>query len=276
MSWYKPWTWGDESQSSTDKRNDLNDAGLAAGQLAEYGSGGLQAMDAESATMRDALRRRASGADSLSAEQLRQGLGQQLSQQRSMAASASPQNGPMAARTAALAMGRASSGMAGNQAMAGIQERSAAEQALSQMIMQKRQQDLQAALGSRQTQVSAYGGVTPDKSDLDKWGNAVAAGVGMYAKSDERAKTDIKAGDAAARKATDGLKSFLYRYKDEKDGKGEQLGVMAQAMEKSGLGHAVIDTPGGKYVHGGKAATSSLALVAALGRRVDKLESGKK
>ena len=38
---------------------------------------------------------------------------------------------------------------------------------------------LQAALGSRQNQISALGGVTPDKSWLDKWGGAVLGGAGL-------------------------------------------------------------------------------------------------
>ena len=71
------------------------------------------------------------------------------------------------------------------------------------------------------------------------------------------------------------LKAFSYKYKDEKYGKGKQHGVMAQDLERAGLGHAVINTPRGKMVDGGKAALSSLGLVAALGKRVSELE-GKK
>jgi hypothetical protein len=42
-------------------------------------------------------------------------------------------------------------GLAGQQAVAGIQERQAAQNALNQMLMRQRQQELQAALQSRQT-----------------------------------------------------------------------------------------------------------------------------
>lgn len=94
----------------------------------------------------DMMQRRAMGEDSLSAEQLRQNLGQTLSMQRSMAAGARPGNAAMAARTAATQMGRQSSGLAGQQAMAGIAERHAAQQAYQQALAQQGQ--LYGAQGS--------------------------------------------------------------------------------------------------------------------------------
>ena len=261
-----------ESAQEKAKREALQQQGAASAQFAGLGEQGYGAMTAEAQAAREAMRRRAMGQDSLSAEQLRQGLGQQLAMQRSMAASASPQNAPMAARTAAMQMGRASQGMAGNAAMAGIAERQAAEQALAKMIMEQRQQDIQVGLGGRQTAISGYGGATPDGSWLDRWGGAAGGAAGYISKSDRRAKTDIEDGDTKAALVLKGLKSYRYKYKDERDGMGEQYGIMADELEKSGLGHAVLNTPKGKYVDGAKAATASLGLVAALGRRVDQLE----
>lgn len=171
----------DESDSAKQQRAALNDAGLAASQFAEYNQGGVQQLDAESAALREAMRRRANGQDSLSAEQLRQGLQQQLAQQRSMAAGASPQNSAMAARTAMMGMNRAASGMAGNAAQAGIQERAAAEQALARMMMEQRGQSMQGAIGSRQNSISGYSGVKPEGSWLDKWGGAITGAAGAYA-----------------------------------------------------------------------------------------------
>ncbi len=259
------------------KADRLNQQGDAAGGFAEYGQGGVQQMDREGEGMRAALQRRAMGQDSMSAEQLRQGLGQQLSMQRSMAASASPQNAAMAARTGAMAMGRASSGMAGNQAIAGIQERSAAEKQLADMIMQKRQQDAQIALGSRQNATGAFGGVTPQGSVLQQYQPLIQAGMGAasMAASDERLKKDIEDGDEKSKRILKGLKAYSYKYKDSKYGEGKQFGPMAQDLEKAGLGHAVVNTPEGKMVHGAKLALSSTALVAALGKRVSDLESKK-
>jgi len=272
------WPMFQESASATQQRNDLNKTGDAANRFANYAQGGYQNLGVESQSVRDALRRQAQGQDSLSSEQLRQGLGQQLAAQRSMAASASPQNAAMAARTGAMQMGRAQAGMTGQAAMAGIAERNAAQQALAQMLMQQRQQDLQAALGSRGNAVSAFGGVSPEKSGLEKAQPLISAagGAAALAASDRRLKHEVADGDGDARTAIDGLRAYSFKYKDEKYGKGKQVGVMAQDLEKAGLKHAVIDTPSGKMVHGAKLATANTAMIAALGRRLSKLEGGGK
>jgi hypothetical protein len=276
MAWYKPWTWGDESNSTKEQRSDLRNQANQADAFRDYATTSAGALGTEAGQLREALRRRAEGKDSLSAEQLRQGLQQQYALQRSMAASASPQNAAMAARTAMMNTNRAATGMAGNAAMAGIQERLQAEKALQDMILGQRQQDIQASLGAGQNAIGALTGYKPEGSFIDKWGPAIAGGLGYATKSDRRAKTDIKDGDAHATKALEKLGSYDYRYKDERDGKGEQFGVMAQDLEDAGLGHAVINTSKGKYVDGGKLSTSNTALVAALARRVKKLEEGKK
>ncbi len=278
MGWrnlFKPWTFpgnakkklgewfGDSPEEQARKQSEAQ--GAEAGRQFQavgrdnFGSLGIEAYD-----QREALKRRMSGQDSLSREQLRQGLQQQLAQQRSMAAGANPANAAMAARTAAMNMGRASSGMSGQAAMAGLAERRDAENQLTGMIMGQRDQELRAAQGVPTP-------TTPDKSWLEKYGPTIAAGAAMVA-SDRDLKTDIKDGDAKSARILAGLKAHSYKYKDDKYGKGEQFGLMAQDMEKSGLGHAVIDTPDGKMVDGGKAALSSLALSAALARRVSKLE----
>lgn len=177
MAWYNPFSWGDESDSTKEKRVDLNRQGDAAGHFANIGEVGYQGMTEEAAGLREALRRRAAGEGSLVKEQLRQGLGQQLAQQRSMAASASPVNSAMAARNAAINMGRASSAMSGQAAMSRLQEQRDAEDALAKAIYQQRQQDMQTALGSRQNANTAFGAVTPEGSTLDKLANPVSAAL---------------------------------------------------------------------------------------------------
>lgn len=256
------------------KRKALMDQAAAAGGFAGVGEQGYANMSAESQRAREQLARYASGQDSLSAEQLRQGLQQNMSAQRSMAASASPQNAAMAARTAANNMSRSSYGMSGQAAMAGIAERKAANESLANMIMQQRQQDAQVALGSRQNAVGAYGGTTPQGSAMDRWGSAIAGGVGAAAKlSDRRLKTNIADGDDKAREALKVIKPYTFEYTDERHGQGEQLGPMAQDLEAAGLGHLVIDTPTGKMVDGAAAALTCLALVASLATRVEQLEA---
>lgn len=99
----------------------------------------------------------ANGQNSVSAEQLRQGMQQGQAQQMSMAASAAPQNQAMAARNAMMNAGNLASGMMGQQAMAGLQERQAALNALSQMQMQQSGQNINGALGFAQNANNAYG-----------------------------------------------------------------------------------------------------------------------
>lgn len=284
------WNWGwpgqalhgatSESDATTNRRNQLDNQGLAAGRFAGYGQDQFKNLGGDINGQMDALKRLASGQDSYSAEQLRQGLQQNVAAQQSMAAGANPSNAAMAARNAMNNTARLGYGMSGQQALAGIQERQAAQQALANLTLGARGQDLQAATGSRANAINAYGTAlgTPPQTLLSQYAPLIQAGssiAGMAAMSDRRLKKNVKRGDGDADAAIKGLKAYAFDYKDAKYGKGKQVGVMAQDLETAGLGHAVVDTPAGKAVDGAKAATSSLALVARLGERVARLE-GKK
>lgn len=269
------WPAFQESQESKDRKASLYATGQASNAFSGSGELDFRRMNNEAYQAREYLKRLASGQESVSREQLRQGLQQNVNAQRSMAASASPSNGPMASLMAMQNSGRLNAGISGQAALAGIQERSAAQQALANMVLQQRQQDVSVALGGRQNAIGAYGGTKPEGSWIEKYGPAIA-GAAAIAASDRRLKTDIGQGDDAASKAIDGVKAHVYSYKDEKYGKGPRLGVMAQDLEKSGLGHAVIDTPDGKMVHGGHLSTANTAMIAALGRRVAELEGKRK
>jgi hypothetical protein len=113
------------------------------GQLAELGGYGAQQFQ-DSGALRSQLQRQMSGQQSLSGEQLRQALGQNVAAQQSMAAGARGGNQAMMARQASMNAANMGAGLAGQQAMAGIAERQAAAQQLAGL----RGQDLQAALGS--------------------------------------------------------------------------------------------------------------------------------
>lgn len=174
----------DESQGAIDQRDNMNNQSGMASAFADQGQQGYGALGQEAQASRDYLRRVATGQEpSVAGEQLRQGLQQNMSAQRSMAASAAPGNQAMAARSAANNMNRAGIGMSGQAALAGMQERQAAQQALADMILKQRQQDMQVALGSRQTAISGYGGITPAKSFGDKYLNAISAGAGLASKA---------------------------------------------------------------------------------------------
>jgi hypothetical protein len=267
-----------EPASATEQRNNLNNQGGAASEFADYGQRNYGALTDEASRQRDTFRRLASGEDSLSSEQLRQGLSQNMATQRSMAASASPANSPMASLHAAQNMGRLGAGMSGQAAIAGIQERAAANKALSDMIMGQRQQDMNVALGSRQNATQAYGGIPQEQSNAQKVQPIVDAtkdGAGAFAKmmSDRRLKTDIEDGTKAAARAVEQLHPYVYRYKRAEHGEGTQVGIMADELVSAGLGHAVVETPEGQAVDGAKLAAANTAMIAALGRRVAELEA---
>lgn len=264
---------GEEAQ----RKKALADAAAASGSFAGQGEAGYGNMTAELARDREALRALAEGRNSIAAEQLRQGLQQQYAAQRSMAAGAAPQNAAMMARTAMINMGRAQQGMAGQAALAGLAERQAAMQQLAQLNLGQRGQDINVGLGSRENQLTGLGANRPDKPKEPSSGDKVLMGLGYGASlfSDKRLKEDIKGGDKAANAALARLAAKTYRYRDEKHGKGEQLGFLAQDLERAGIKDAVIETPIGKAVHAGKLAGANTAMLAALGKRVAKLE-GKK
>jgi len=266
-----PWELSDNT-----RKNLLNQqAGLAsksAGQSqANYNQLGQQGQGAL-----NGLARIASGQDSVSAEQLRQGVQQQQAGQMSMAAS-NPQS-PMAARTAAIQYGRAGSGLSGQQAVAGLQERNQAQGQYAGLLQGLRGQDAQAIGTARGQAMSGYGGnippPPPGKSAFETYGPAVIGGIA--AASDRRLKKDIEDGDADSAKVLKGLKSYSFKYKDGKLGEGKRVGIMAQDLERAGLKHAVIDTPRGKMVHGAHLATSLAAMMPGIAKRLDKLEGARK
>lgn len=149
----------ESAHGQVDPQGRLGSQSNQAGGFADVGEKGFRQLGNESAHVRQDLRNLASGKNSISAEQLRQSLQQNQAAHMSMAAGAAPQNQAMAARTAMTGMGRAATGMAGQQAMAGIAERQAAQQALANMLMQQRQQELQAALGGRGQAIQGFGAI---------------------------------------------------------------------------------------------------------------------
>lgn len=124
------------------------------------------------------------GQNSIAGEQLRQGLAQNLAAQQSLAAGASPRNSALAARTAAIQSGRLGAGLAGQQAIAGLQERAQAQQQYAALLQALRGQELQAALTSRQYALTGYGAQNagaPPKSFIEQYGPAVTGALSAYA-----------------------------------------------------------------------------------------------
>lgn len=264
--------------ADANRQKELEAAAAAAGNFANQGEAGYGNLTGNLASDRAYLEGLRSGQNSLSAEQLRQGLSQQHAQQRSMAASASPQNAAMAARIAANNMARASYGMSGQAAMAGIAERNAAAGQLSNLDLQQRGQDIEVGLGSRQNQMTGLGANKPDKPKDPSTTDKLFAAAGTLAPlfSDERLKENIEPGDKAARRVLSKLAAKSYDYKDERHGKGKQLGFLAQDLERAGAKSAVVETPIGKAIDTGKLTGINTGLIASMAKRLSKLEGKRK
>ena len=227
------------------------------------------------------MQARINSGQTVSGEIMRQGMQQTLANQQSHAAGAAPQNSAMAARNAAMNIGRANTAMAGQQAIAGMQERIASEQALGQLMQQRRQADLQSmtnnnqlgfqnaqAIENARTQRAVPQGGNDQSSRLT---GAITAGAAVL--SDKRLKHNIEDASDDAKAFIAALKPYKYDYKDKKFGKGKQLGIMAQDLEKTKLGKkAVMNIGGKKIVHGAKLAGALAAAVAMQEERLGKLE----
>lgn len=266
---------GDGDAADQEKKDRLNAVGASGQQFGDSAAGNYAGLTGRLNGSLDALQAQANGQNSVSAMQLQQGLQQNQAAQRSFAAGASPNNSAAAARTAAMQMGRMGTGLAGQQALAGLQERNQAQQNYASMLGAARGQDMQGALGGYNTATTAYGGGLngqPTKSSAEKYAPIVA---GLAAMSDERAKTAIAPGSGAAGHALGKLNPYTFSYRDQGNGSGRQLGVMAQDLERAGLKQAVIDTPAGKMVDGAKLATANTAMLASISDRLDAVEKDK-
>jgi hypothetical protein len=124
------------------------------------------------------------------------------------------------------------------------------------------------------TQTNALGWAKA-KQDQDNADNQLIVG-GAKALSDRRAKTDIKPSDKEIAELLAKLKGFSYRYKDPSApgaGEGERFGPMAQDLERSKAGKAMVrDTPDGKMVDMNQAVMTALAALAHVDKRISKIE----
>jgi hypothetical protein len=173
---YQP---GPEDEERRRKRL-LAEQAAKAGGFADFGESGYGQLGADARARMDYLRQVASGQHSIAGEQLRQGTQALQAQQRSMAAAAAPRDAASAAHAAMLNSARLGYGMSGQAALAGLQERRDAEAALAGLTTGLRGQDLQAALGGRQTAIGGYGAGTmgpAEKSWLEKYGPMIVGGL---------------------------------------------------------------------------------------------------
>lgn len=100
----------------------------------------------------------------------------------------------------------------------------------------------------------------------------VAGGAAAF--SDEKLKTNIAPANKEIENFLDNLKALKYKYNSPKlDGEGEHYSPMAQDLEKSSVGKAMVeDTPRGKKVNYGKGFGTLTASLANLNQRLRALE----
>jgi hypothetical protein len=125
-------------------------------------------------------------------------------------------------------------------------------------------------------------GNTRYAADKDFQGKAIGAGAGAASGiiagvlSDERQKTAVAPGDAEIADMLDKLHARKFQYKDPGAAgaaPGKRAGVMAQDLEKSMAGKAlVLETPEGKAIDSPQAVGAMLAALASLHARTKRLE----
>lgn len=103
--------------------------------------------------------------------------------------------------------------------------------------------------------------------------NAAGSVASMFAMSDKRVKKDVE--DFDSRSFLEAIKAHKFKYKDQaRHGEGQQVGVMAQDVEKEAP-QMVVDTPEGKMLDFNKSGGPILASLADINERLEKMESGK-
>lgn len=95
-------------------------------------------------------------------------------------------------------------------------------------------------------------------------------------RSDERLKENVSNGGPAIRSALDSLDPKSFRYKDQGLGEGQRLGIMAQDMERTPYGKAIVEEDeGGKVIDANGGLNMALAAIADLHKRLKKFEGEK-
>jgi hypothetical protein len=163
------------------------------GQAVGSTAAGAQAQDSSfRAQQSQALERLgllASGQDSLALPQFQRANNQNIAQQRSLAASASPGNSAAMARLAAQNIGRMGTGFGSRAAELGIQERNAATNALGMLAAQARGQDQslnQFNAGARQQNQQFNAGQSQQNSQFNVNAGLQQTGLNDRAAADAR------------------------------------------------------------------------------------------
>lgn len=221
-------------------------------------------------------------APSLAEAQLRSAQDRTLAQQLAAARSNRNVSPGLASRNLINAQGQQGAQLAQQAAQARLAEQQQNQNAFQNYLggQQAYEQGLltgQANLSGQQAQASAQRAA----ADNAFTGNLIgtAASILPMVASDKNLKKDIKpiSTEKSSKSFLDALQAYTYQYKDAKNGKGQQIGVMAQDLEKAGpVGKAMVqETPQGKAVDYAKGFGAMLAAQADLNKRLSKIEKKK-
>lgn len=124
---------------------------------------------------------------------------------------------------------------------------------------------------------STYAQQAQSKAAADANMFGTLGGLGAAAiSSDKNLKINVESGDDKVKDMLNKLEPYQYDYKDEAPvmEKEDQLGIMAQDLEKSPLGEEFVeeDMQGNKLVNYGKMGSTQLAASANLNKRLSKIE----
>jgi hypothetical protein len=165
------------------------------------------------------------------------------------------------------------------------QEQATARDQLAQALATQRGQDLGyqgnllsaqiGALNAGTNAASAYGNAAATQAGAQNQykGSLLQGGAGALGAifSDRRGKKDVRKADLGM--LASALKGYRFKYKDEANGPGERIGVMAQDVEKGGrIGRRIVQhRPDGKLqLDTGNAVGAALAMSAAALRATQK------
>lgn len=226
---------------------------------------------------------------------------QAIAQQQGIASNArGGQNAALAFRGAANNAAGIGLQGAGMSQQAALQDQQAAQGQLANSLNQGRSGDIGLATTNAQLQQNQYGqnlnaltGLNAQQLQAQQGSMGAALGQQGIAggllnagatvagaaitHSDENLKTDISDGGDDIDRMLDGLVAKTYRYKDEKKfGAGPRVGIMAQHLQKSKAGSALIEhTDDGLAFDVNKAVSAALASTARLNERMRKLEGSR-
>lgn len=234
------------------------------------------------------------------------GAQQAGAQQQAMARMARGGDAALAQRGAANNMAGISSNAAGQAQRSALEGQMQAQGLLTQAAGQGRGQDMQVQIANMDSQLKQMGmddatrlaylqqmtgmDAATLQAQMQQYATAMgkpgllgpllSAGGQMAAgafASDERLKTDVTDAGNDVDKMLDAMMPKAYVYKDtSKHGAGRRVGIMAQQLEQSEAGRAIVhDTPDGKLVDVKKAVSAALAAVARLNQRLRGVEQSK-